>query len=58
MLADRAFVLDNSGLRRQLLLSLEGGRVKHMTKQLPDWAKTAIPTGMQRAASHNRSMGR
>lgn len=57
-LADRAYVLDNSGLRRQLLLSMENGRVKHMTRQLPEWAKTAIPTGMQHAAKHHRSMGR
>ncbi|MCF6502376.1 zeta toxin family protein, partial [Escherichia coli] len=45
-MADRAFVLDNSGLRRQLLLSVENGRVKHFTKQLPPWAQTAIPAAM------------
>ncbi|WP_342234415.1 zeta toxin family protein [Ralstonia sp. OTU4908] len=54
-MADRAFVLDNSGLRRQLLLSVENGRVKHFTKQLPAWAQTAIPAAMQTVANNHRS---
>jgi predicted ABC-type ATPase len=46
-MADRAMILDNSSARRRLLLSIEDGRVKHAAKTLPDWAKTAVPAGLQ-----------
>lgn len=36
---DRAFVLDNTGLRYRLLLSLEQGRVKYRSRHLPSWAQ-------------------
>jgi predicted ABC-type ATPase len=42
-LANRVFVLDNSGENRRLLLSVEHGRVKHLSGRLPAWARTAIP---------------
>lgn len=42
-LADRVFVLDNTGEKRRLLFSVEKGRVKHMAKKLPSWARRAIP---------------
>jgi predicted ABC-type ATPase len=48
-LADRAFVLDNSGENRRLLLSIERGRVKHLSNRLPHWAKTAIPRRFRRS---------
>lgn len=51
---DRAFVLDNSGDRRRLLFSIENGRVKHLAKNLPDWAKTAVPADMQQAANRRK----
>jgi predicted ABC-type ATPase len=47
-LADRVFVLDNSGERRRLLLSVEHGRVKHLSGNLPQWAKEAIPSSYRR----------
>src|SRR5262245_9880721 len=40
---DRAYVLDNTGQRYRLLLSMEGGRVKHLSRQLPSWIQTALP---------------
>ena len=41
--AHRIFILDNSDERRHLLFSMEGGRIKHLSSQLPDWAKASIP---------------
>ncbi|MEX3630483.1 MAG: AAA family ATPase [Burkholderia sp.] len=38
-MADRAFVFDNSGDRRRLLLSLDRGKVKMLRRDLPEWAK-------------------
>ena len=52
-LADRVFVLDNSGERRRLLLSVENGRVKHLSGNLPEWAKGAIPPTYRRSRRHN-----
>jgi predicted ABC-type ATPase len=40
---DRAYVLDNTGQRYRLLLSMEGGRVKHRSRHLPPWTQTALP---------------
>lgn len=36
-LADRTFILDNSGRRRRLLLVREDGRVRFVTRDLPEW---------------------
>jgi predicted ABC-type ATPase len=36
-IVDRAFVLDNSGQRRRLLLSMERGQVKRRSRNLPRW---------------------
>ncbi len=41
--AHRIFVLDNSDERRNLLFSMENGRVKHLSGHLPLWAKSSIP---------------
>ena len=40
---DRAYVLDNTGQRYRLLLSMEGGRVKRLSRRLPPWTQTALP---------------
>lgn len=40
--ADRAYVLDNSGERRRLLLTAEAARVEYATKDLPEWAKAPL----------------
>ena len=41
-LANRVFVLDNSGEKRRLLLSVEQNAVKYRSKNLPAWAKAII----------------
>lgn len=46
--ADRAFVLDNSSRRYRLLLSMEGGQVKRISRHLPAWARDALPSDIQR----------
>nr|WP_280971457.1 AAA family ATPase [Cupriavidus gilardii]WDE72696.1 hypothetical protein [Cupriavidus gilardii] len=50
-LADRAFVLDNSGPRRRLLVSMEKGQVKRLSRDLPEWVRPAL------APFRNRSRG-
>ncbi len=40
---DRAFVLDNSGQRRRLLLSMAQGQVRHRSRNLPSWVYDALP---------------
>ena len=53
-LADRVFVLDNTGEKRRLLLSVDQHRVKHLSRNLPQWAKEAIPQQMIHAREHDR----
>lgn len=50
-LAERVFVLDNTGEKHRLLLSVEQGRVKHLSGNLPEWAKEAIPPRFMRSRS-------
>jgi predicted ABC-type ATPase len=45
---DRAFVLDNTGRRYRLLLSLESGQVKRLSRNLLRWAQDALPTALLR----------
>jgi len=47
-LADRALVFDNTGKRRRLILSRENGRTKLVSRNLPQWAREAIPAGVRR----------
>ena len=42
-LADRIFLLDNTGKKYRLILSYEGGRIKFRSKNMPAWALGAIP---------------
>jgi predicted ABC-type ATPase len=44
---DRVFVLDNTGWRYRLLLSLESGQAKHLSRNLPRWAQDALPSTLQ-----------
>ena len=53
LLAERVFVLDNTGEKRRLLLSIERDRVKHLSGHLPQWAKEAIPPRFIRSRSHD-----
>ena len=50
-LADRALVLDNSSIRPRLLLSIENRRAKYVSRQMPGWAKQAVPTALRRSHS-------
>ncbi len=45
---DRAFVLDNTSQRYRLLLTLEGDRVKRLSRNLPRWAQDALPSALLR----------
>ncbi len=47
-IAERAWVIDNSGRRRRLLLSLAHGRTAYLAADLPDWATRAIPDELRR----------
>lgn len=40
--ADRVYVLDNTGKRRRLVLTMEAGRVKYASRNLPQWAKRPL----------------
>lgn len=42
-LSDRVRVLDNSDERRRLVLRLDNGRVRAVSRTMPEWAKHAIP---------------
>jgi predicted ABC-type ATPase len=53
-LVDRAFVLDNAGVKQRLLLSLENGKVRHRSNVLPDWAETALPKAKYRSPGMSR----
>lgn len=55
-LADRIFVLDNTGENRRLLLSVDHNRVKHLSRNLPHWAKGTIPE--QIIQSRSNDLGR
>jgi predicted ABC-type ATPase len=46
---DRAFVLDNTGRRYRLLLSMEYGQVKRLSRHLPSWAREALPPEVLRS---------
>ncbi|MFZ4537519.1 AAA family ATPase [Propionivibrio sp.] len=48
-LANRVFVLNNTGEKRRQLLSVENGRVKHLANNLPAWAREAIPDPLLRS---------
>ncbi len=47
-IADRTFVLDNSGERHRLLLTRENDRTRFEARSLPAWAVAAIPADMRR----------
>jgi predicted ABC-type ATPase len=51
-LADRCFILDNTRSRHRLLITIDEGRARHLSRRLPDWAKTALPETV-RAATQN-----
>jgi len=41
-LADRCFILDNSQSRHRLLVTIDQGKIRHPSRQLPGWAKKII----------------
>jgi predicted ABC-type ATPase len=48
-IADRAFVLDNTGRRYRLLLSMAYSQVKRLSRHLPSWAREALPPELLRS---------
>lgn len=48
-LADRAFVLDNSGQRRRLVLVRSDGRTRIVSRRIPAWVEAAIPPELRDA---------
>ena len=46
-LTDRAFILDNTGPRHRLLLALEDGQARSVSRQLPTWARNALPPALR-----------
>jgi predicted ABC-type ATPase len=50
----RSIVLDNSTSRRRLLCSVKAGVTKHLSRDLPAWADTAIPTSVKLAQRSHR----
>lgn len=47
-IAHRTLVFDNSGKRRRYLLGREHGKTRHVSRNLPEWAKQAIPRTYQK----------
>jgi predicted ABC-type ATPase len=43
-LADRTFILDNSGSRHRLLMTIDEGHVRHRTHDMPNWALGLVAT--------------
>jgi predicted ABC-type ATPase len=43
-MTDRCFILDNTGNRHRLLVTIDEGRVRHASRRLPSWAQTVIPS--------------
>jgi predicted ABC-type ATPase len=41
-LADRTFILDNTGARHRLLVTINQGQVRHKSPRMPEWANAAI----------------
>jgi predicted ABC-type ATPase len=46
-LADRCFILDNTGHRHRLLITIDEGQVRHPSRFLPDWARRSVPAQFQ-----------
>jgi hypothetical protein len=42
-LADRCFVIDNTQSRHRLLVTIDGGQIRRVSRRLPDWVGKAIP---------------
>ena len=55
-MVDRAFVLDNTGRRYRLLLSMEHSQVKHLSHHLPLWAREALPPDLLRGQDETSSV--
>lgn len=47
-LVDRAYIIDNSGTQRRLLIKIENGHAISMADDLPKWAVGAVPAKYQK----------
>jgi predicted ABC-type ATPase len=53
-LADRCFILDNTGTRPRLLMTIDGGRARNVSRNLPNWVRRAIPQAVRRRTRRKR----
>jgi len=51
-IADRAFIFDNSGERRRLLLTRDQQRSRHVSRNLPRWMLDALPVEVLHSRRH------
>lgn len=50
-LADRAYVFENSGLQRRLVLARINGRTRVVPRRLPPWLEAAVPPDLRDPSS-------
>lgn len=55
-IADRSLVMDNTQIKRRLLLSLEHGKIKFCSKNMPEWAKQAIDVKLYNQQTNKSSL--
>lgn len=53
-IADRALLLDNSGERARLVMSVEASRTRFVTSSPPAWAREAVRLTKSQQRSHSR----
>jgi predicted ABC-type ATPase len=52
--ADRCFIVDNRKDRHRLLVTIDEGRIRYLSRNLPDWATDLTSRGLLRAFSDDR----
>jgi predicted ABC-type ATPase len=40
--ANRTFILDNTGARHRLLVTIDRGQIRHQSSRMPEWAMAAV----------------
>jgi predicted ABC-type ATPase len=40
--ANRTFILDNTGARHRLLVTIDRGQIRHRSSRMPEWAMAAV----------------
>jgi len=52
-ISDRVRILDNSNERKSLILKIDRGRTRIVSRTMPEWAKAAIPRNLRRLSRNN-----